>query len=145
MEELLLVKGWGPEILYGRSADEEGEEIFGIAEFLTVWGDGRLNLNTASVDAMLAAGLTDEQIEEILELRLGDDGLEGTEDDGLPDTYPLANDSRFTLQTGLVQVTSTGDIFGTQYQIETIFLLKSKDSVIVYWNEGPVKKNANTR
>jgi general secretion pathway protein K len=145
VEELLLVKGWGPEILYGREADEDGDEIFGIAQFLTVWGDGRLNLNTASVDALFAAGLSDEQIEEILELRLGDDGLEGTEDDGIPSTHPLANDSRFTLQTGLVKVTSTGDIFGTKYQIEAIFLLKSKDSVIVYWNEGPVKNDANTR
>lgn len=145
VEELLLVKGWGPDILYGRSADEDGEEIFGIGEFLTVWGDGRLNLNTASVDAMLAAGLTEEKIDEILELRLGDDGLAGTADDGLPTNYNLAGDGRFTLQTGFAKVTSIGDIFGIQYQIEAIFLLKNKDSVIVYWNEGPVNNNANTR
>ena len=28
VEELLLVKGWGPEILYGRPPDEENDEIF---------------------------------------------------------------------------------------------------------------------
>lgn len=145
VEELLLVKGWGPEILYGREADDDGEEIFGIGELLTVWGDGRLNLNTASIDAMRAANLTDEKIEEILELRMGDDGLPGTADDGLPTNYPLASGGGFTLQTGFAKVTSTGDIFGNQYQIEATFLLKDKDSVVVYWNEGPVKNDANTR
>jgi len=44
------------------------------------------------------------------------------------------------LQSTFVKVTSVGDIYGNQYQIECILLLKSKDSVVVYWNEGPVKK-----
>ena len=144
VEELLLIKYWGPDILYGKPADDESDEIYGIADLLTVWGDGRLNLNTASPDAMRAAGLSDEQIMDILEDRKGLDGELGTSDDGLPEGY-LSGDSRFKLQSQFVKVTSVGDIFDNQYQIECIMLLKNKDSVIVYWNEGPVKKDAKTR
>ncbi len=144
VEELLLIKNWGPDVLYGKPADEESDEIFGIAKLLTVWGDGRLNLNTASPDAMRASGLSDEQIMDLLEERKGLDGEFGTVDDGLPEGY-LGNDGRFKLQSQFVKVTSVGDIFDNRYQIECIMLLKNKDSVIVYWNEGPVKKDAKTR
>jgi len=41
IEELLLVKGITPEIFYGM------EDIPGIARFLTVHGDGKVNINTA--------------------------------------------------------------------------------------------------
>jgi general secretion pathway protein K len=53
VEELLLVKGWGPDILYGKEADEDGDAIFGIAKLLTVWGDGKVNLNTATTNLLL--------------------------------------------------------------------------------------------
>ncbi len=139
VEELLLVKSWGPDILYGRPADEENDEIFGIAYFLTVWGDGRLNLNSASIDAMRAAGMTDEHIAEVLDGLAGEDGERYNTDDGLTESH-LNGDSRFKLQSTYVKVTSVGEIYGNQYQIESIFLMKNKDSMVVYWNEGPVKK-----
>lgn len=138
VEELLLIKNWGPDILYGKPEDEESDAIFGIAELLTVWGDGLLNLNTASIDAMRAAGLTEEQIEEIIEARAGPDGIPGTADDGLNNLSGL-DQANFKLQSNYVKVTSIGESFGSKYQIESIFLLKNKDSVVVYWNEGPVK------
>ncbi len=138
VEELLMIKNWGPDILYGKPADEDGDAIYGIAEFLTVWGDGRLNLNTASVEAMRAAGLTDEQILDIVDLRAGPDGLPGTSDDGLTNLDGL-DASKFKLQSNFVKVTSIGESFGSKYRIESILLLKNKGSVVVYWNEGPVK------
>jgi general secretion pathway protein K len=144
VEELLLIKNWGPDILYGKPADEDSDETFAIGELLTVWGDGRINLNTATIDTLRAAGLTDEEIAQILEDRMGPDGEEGTLDDGLPPDY-AAGDSRFKLQSNFVKVTSVGEIFGNLYQIECIYLLSSKNSVVVYWNEGPVKEHKNTR
>ncbi len=41
IEEILLVRGVSPEIFYGT------EDIPGIAPFLTVYGDGKVNINTA--------------------------------------------------------------------------------------------------
>ena len=147
VEELLLVKGWGPEILYGRPADEENDEIFGIADILTVWGDGKVNLNTANTNLLLSfAEYEDWELASVFEARMGPDGEEGTLDDGIESLDEIGADpAKFKLQSDFVKVTSIGEMFDNQYQIECIFLLKNKNSSVVYWNEGPVKKNAYTR
>jgi general secretion pathway protein K len=143
VEELLLVKGWGPDILYGKPADEDTDEIFGIYDILTVWGDGKVNLNTASEDLLLSfSEYEDWELQSVFERRMGDDMEGGTLDDGIKSLDDVSADpNKFKLQSSFVKVTSVGDIFGNQYQIEAIFLQKNKDSVIVYWNEGPVKQN----
>lgn len=147
VEELLLIKNWGPEILYGKPADEDSDEIIGIADKLTVWGDGKVNLNTASADVLLSySEYEDWELEGVFEARKGEDAEENTLDDGIKSLGEVGADpNKFKLQSSYVKVTSVGDVFGTQYQIECIMLLKNKDSVVVYWNEGPVKKNANAR
>ncbi len=147
VEELLLIKNWGPDILYGRPADEENDEIIGMGDKLTVWGDGKVNLNTATADVLLSySEYEDWELESVFEARKGEDGEEGTLDDGIKSLDDVGADgNKFKLQSTFVKVTSVGDIFGNQYQIECIVALKNKDSTVVYWNEGPVKKNANTR
>lgn len=147
VEELLLIKNWGPDILYGKPADEESDEIIGIADKLTVWGDGKVNLNSASADVLLSySEYEDWELESVFEARMGEDGEEGTLDDGIKSLGEVnADGNKFKLQSDFVKVTSVGDVYGNQYEIECIVLLKDKDSVVVYWNEGPVKKDANTR
>jgi general secretion pathway protein K len=147
VEELLMVKGWGPDILYGKDADEDSDAIFGIADLLTVWGDGKVNLNTADTDTLLSfAEYEDWELESVMEARMGLDGEAGTLDDGIKNLGDVGADAnKFKLQSSFVKVTSTGDIFGNQYQIACIFLLKEKGSVIVYWEEGPPRKDANAR
>ena len=147
IEELLLVKGWGAEILYGRPGDEENDEIFGIADILTVWGDGKVNLNTANTNLLLSfAEYEDWELASVFEARLGPDGEDGTLDDGIESLEEIGADpAKFKLQSDFVKVTSVGEMFDNRYQIECIFLLKNKNSAVVYWNEGPVKKNAYTR
>jgi len=141
IEELLLVKGWGPDILYGKEADEETDAIFGIAEILTVWGDGKVNLNTASTDLLLSySEYEDWELEGVMEARKGEDGEAGTPDDGIKSLEEVGADAnKFKLQSDFVKVTSVGDIFGNQYQVECIFLLSGNDAVVVFWEEGPVK------
>ncbi len=147
IEELLLIKNWGPEILYGKPADEESDEIFGIADLLTVWGDGKVNLNTASTDLLLSfAEYEDWELESVFEARKGEDGEDGTLDDGIRSLDEVGADAdKFKLQSSFVKVTSVGELYENQYRIECVYLLKDKDSIVVYWNEGPVKKDANTR
>ena len=147
VEELLLIKGWGPDILHGKEEDEEGDAIFGIAKLLTVWGDGKVNLNTAGADVLLSyAEYEDWELESVLEARKGEDGESGTLDDGIKDLGEIGADpNKFKLQSDFVKVTSVGDMFGNQYQIECIFLLQGKSPVVAYWKEGPVDKNANAR
>jgi len=142
VEELLLVKSWGADILYGTDESEEGDAIFGIADLLTVWGDGKVNLNTASTDVLLSyAEYEDWELASVLEARWGEDGEEGTLDDGIKNLADVGADpNKFKLQSSFVKVTSVGDMFGNQYQIECIFLLQGKNSVVVYWQEGSVDK-----
>ncbi len=82
VEEFLLVKGMNREILYGNIADQErramlreenpGDRVFepgeylGIYPFLTVNGSGSVNLNTASLDVLVAVGRTDEEARAIV-------------------------------------------------------------------------------
>ena len=66
LEELLLVKGVTPELLYG---DKEHE---GIAEFVTVAGeDGAINLNTAPLPVLqaLSPEMTTELAQELIDFR----------------------------------------------------------------------------
>jgi general secretion pathway protein K len=138
VDELLLVKGWGEDILYGTEADEDGDAIFGIAELLTVWGDGKVNLNTASTDVLLSyAEYEDWELAGVEEARLGEDGAEDTLDDGIKNLGDVGADpNKFKLQSDFVKVTSVGDMFGNTYLIECIFLVSDRSAVPVYWQEG---------
>jgi general secretion pathway protein K len=68
IDELLLVKGITSELFYGT------DEIPGISDYLTVQGDGRININTA--DPLVLAALSDDldstMIEEMVGYRSND-------------------------------------------------------------------------
>lgn len=70
-EELLLVKGMTPEI-YNK-----------IKDVVTVWGDGRVNINTAPADTLRALGLPISLVNNIYRFRAGRDGTLGTSDDNI--------------------------------------------------------------
>ena len=65
LEELLLVKGITPELFYGK------DEIPGIRNYLTIQGDGAVNINTA--DPVVLEALSDDldssMIEEMVAYR----------------------------------------------------------------------------
>ena len=63
VEELLLVKGFKPEYLYG------SDEIRPLKDLITTAGDGSININTASREVMLIMGVSPEAIELIFKQR----------------------------------------------------------------------------
>ncbi|MCM8800547.1 MAG: general secretion pathway protein GspK [Candidatus Omnitrophica bacterium] len=71
LPELLLVKGFTEELL---------EKI---KPYITIYGNGRININTASKAVLLALGLSADLVERIIYFRAGKDNLEGTEDDNV--------------------------------------------------------------
>jgi general secretion pathway protein K len=139
VEELLLIKHWNEDILYGKSADENGDAIYGIADLLTVWGDGKVNLNSASTNLLLSyAEYEDWELEGVLESRKGLDGVEGTLDDGLRSIDEVnADGEKFKLQSTFLKVTSIGNAGDTAYRIEVIMQLQGSKPLVVYWNEKP--------
>ena len=69
VEELLFVQGVTPEILDW------------VSPHLTVYGSGKVNLNTADRETLKALGLSQEGVNGIVFYRAGEDNTEGTVDD----------------------------------------------------------------
>jgi len=69
LDELLLIKGF-PVSVFNT-----------VSEYLTVYGSGRINVNTASKPVLVALGLDDELSQKIIGFRAGEDTIEATEDD----------------------------------------------------------------
>ena len=74
LEELLLVKGIDKDI-YEK-----------IKNYITIYGSGRINVNTASKIILLALGINADTADAIISFRLGEDGIIGTADDNVFDT-----------------------------------------------------------
>lgn len=141
VDELLLIKGWDEEILYGTPPDSESDSpIRGIAAHLTVWGDGKINPNSASLDVLNSLAISDDLISAILDARLGPDGEENTDDDGItPQDFAamgLGDGNLFTLQPEYAAVTASGTFGGFTTRISCIFGLGRKDAVPLFWLEG---------
>ncbi|MFH0838762.1 MAG: hypothetical protein V1893_01065 [Candidatus Omnitrophota bacterium] len=76
IEEVLLVKGMNSGIFNK------------IKDYITIYGDGQININTASRPVLLALGLGKEVADKIIAFRSGIDGAEGTGDDNIFDLSP---------------------------------------------------------
>src|SRR5208283_2662064 len=74
LEEVLLVKGM----------DENSFNR--VKDYITIYGDGKVNINTASKPVLLALGLDDDLVDKILSYRYGEDGILDTADDNIFDT-----------------------------------------------------------
>lgn len=100
LSELLLVRGVTPEMYWGSASTNHSPAAFqmrvdrfgrqveapfypvGLVELFTPLSTGRININTASLMALQMIPLIDEIIAtEIIRVRSGPDGVDGTEDD----------------------------------------------------------------
>lgn len=71
LEEVLLVKGMNREV-FSR-----------IRGYITVFGSGKININTASLEVFKSMGFSDEVVDKLVSFRAGPDMLEGTQDDNV--------------------------------------------------------------
>jgi len=69
LQELLLVRGMNPEIF----------EL--VKDKITIYGEGKVNINTATKEVLMALGLDEKTAEAVLVYRAGIDREIGTEDD----------------------------------------------------------------
>ena len=123
IEELLLVKGMSREILYG-SGDEDDENIYqGVAEYLTVYGSGNININTAP--------------EVVLEVRLGAENANNIinrREEG-PLSAPVANGK---VTSSFFTIISTGANADDTIKrsVKAIIQKKNKNLETLYWNDN---------
>jgi len=67
IEEILLIEGYKPEILYGNK--EKFSDMPPLKDFLTVYSNGKININTAPKYVLLALGFDYTNISNIIEER----------------------------------------------------------------------------
>ena len=87
LDEMLLVKGMNKQ-MYNKLID-----------FVTIYGDGAVNINTASGQVLEALGLADSLVDKILSVRRGKDDIDGTADDHVfLQTYDIAAEVNTVIQ-----------------------------------------------
>jgi general secretion pathway protein K len=149
VDELLLIKGFSRRLVYGGPAPDESEQDYrGIAQHLTAWGDGRVNINTASREVLLTIPDIDEwTVDAILESRLGVDGEAGTLDDGFETLDEALNllpeleqfkDRLTTADVDYVRVVSVGHVGEVRIGIWCILKVSDRALRPVYWREEPL-------
>ncbi len=150
VDELLLIKNFSASIVYGGPAeDEDDPPLTGIAEHLTTWGNGKVNINDASREVLLTlTNIADDfWIDAIIELRKGDDGEAGTVDDGFKSVeeamslIPELAQVRGQITTRditYLRITSVGEVNGVKNVVWCIMRVKGKETLPVYWHEGPM-------
>jgi len=145
LDEILLVKG-----LTQETYDK-------LLSYITIWGDGQVNINTASRDVLCALGLPESVTDKVLSARRGKDGVDGTGDDHVFfQTFDIASEvnaitplnadearaidalnARGVLTTNSFYYTiaATGKISSrsTLNSIEAVY--SSRDDKIIYWKE----------
>ena len=71
-EDLLMVPGIDPQVLYGtfrRNRTGQLVRVGGLYHHVTLWGSGAVDVNYASIELLKAAGLSDSLIETIVGIR----------------------------------------------------------------------------
>ena len=151
VDELMLIKGFSPAIVYGGPPpDPKSAPLRGIAHLLTTFGDGKVNVNTASREVLLtltaANGkmMDDWVVADLLKYRLGDDGLPNTKDDGFDSVAEAISKSGMDSSLAdkisvadrqYVRVTSIGDVHGVESGVWAVFEVGEKKVTPIYWRE----------
>ena len=145
VDELLLVKGFDEGILYGKPAEKEEDSLIGIAPWLTTWGDGKVNVNTASREVLMTLpGIEEWVVNDIISMRDGEDGKPNTKDDGFDSVdevvsktgmNPSLKDRLTTTERKFVRIVSIGEVHGVKSGIWCILQVTDGQIVPVFWRE----------
>jgi type II secretory pathway component PulK len=145
LDELLLVKGIDRKIYEG------------LLPFVTVYGDGRVNINTASRKVLVAMGLDAGVADKVLKARRGTDNVEATGDDHIfSRTFDVASETAravilearearqidelnaknfLTTESGFYSLTSRVLSSDGGYKRTVMCVFSAFESRVVYWYE----------
>jgi len=145
LDELLLVRGFTREIF---------DKIF---DFITVYGEGKVNINSASVTVLKALGIPQDYLGVILSLRRGPDSQDDTRDDFLfPDADHMSgyldNYSELTpeqiaeinqlspawnlgAESRFFRIQSAGRLDHSSEERQILCIFQTDKGKIVYWRE----------
>ncbi len=150
VEELLLIKNFTKEIVYGGYDEEEDLYYRGIAQYLTTWGDGRVNINSAPRDVLLTLPDIEDEfwVDKLMSARLGLDNEPGSVDNGFRNLaealslVPGLEGARNRITVGgidYVSVTSVGKVDSVRYVVHCVLRVQNNEAGVVHWREGVLK------
>lgn len=137
IEELLLVKGMTPEVFES------------IKDYVTVYTDGKINLNTAPLLVLRAFGLSDQAIGTIILTRNGADNIAGTKDDVAfsnisqaqsfltdeNDKAILTNNNTFTTKSNYFRIESKGIVDKSRISAKIVCIVDKGSKKLKYYRE----------
>ncbi len=157
VEELLLVKGFTKTILFGGSLqvleEDDPVTISGIADLLTTYGDGKVNVNAAPMRVLMTLPLGDEAelvARAIIEEREGEGWIDDTGGDEEEEDYsfksvgdfsrrvpdaPGGMKSYISIDSKTYRIKSVGDVHGVKRTVWCIARYADKSLTILRWWE----------
>lgn len=145
LDELLLVKGI-TKTIYDK-----------LINYVTIYGEGRVNINTAPADVLYALGLDDTVVDKIIEVRQGKDKQEATLDDYVfSKTFDIATETNaivklLPLEIKSIDLLNQKNLLSTSSNYFTVnvkaqlmhskfsksvrAVISSRENKIVYWQE----------
>lgn len=144
LDELLLVRYVSPEV-YEK-----------IKNFVTIYGNGKININTASKPVLMALGLNEKIVDRIMLYRQGEDGIIATADDGVFTTHftivPKLSQNFAMFESEVVQLSNIVNRYlvtnSNNFMIKSkasfrdrnatveIVAVTNKNQNILYWRES---------
>lgn len=146
VDELQMIKGFDDAILYGGpSKEDDSVQYQGIAGWLTTWGDGKVNVNTASREVLLTLpNIEEDVIDRILEFRTGLDAEANTKDDGFRDIEDVIQKTGLAAELGnlittterkFLRVVSIGEVDGVRNGVWAVLQANEGKITPVFWRE----------
>jgi len=159
VRELLLVRGFSRAVLVGGSVqdeDEDGVAVPGIADLLTVYGDGKVNVNAASMRVLMSLPEVDEVIAgAIIEEREGWVDEQGQKEDSsftsvndlfarIPDLSPTLR-RYVTTSSRIYRITSVAEVGGVRKKVWCIVRHGNKQLTYLRWKEEEAPSSGRDR
>ncbi len=150
IDELLLIKGFTPEIVYGgihEEAHRDDPPMTGLTDLFTTVGDGKVNVNAASLRVLMTLPGVDEQTaQDIIRERDGAFLEDWQSDDAafrdvadFERRFPgLATElkDRIVTQADIYRISSIGEVDGVERGIETTARFARNQFVFLRWLES---------
>lgn len=145
VEELLLIKGWTKAMVFGGIPREGEDPLTGVGPLATVWGDGRINVNSASREVLLTLPTIDDVVADDIIAQRTPENTEGTIDEGYKtDNEVFARTRASPALQGVLtaaehhfmRVLIRGECQGVHSGIRCVMWNDNRRFQPVFWREG---------
>lgn len=105
LDELLFVKGITPDF------------FMKLRDFVTVYGNGMVNINTASKQVLVALGLSENTAAKIITFRAAQDAIEATADDNVFDSSDIVQKLKMGVNLSGEEILLLQEVTNTKFSI----------------------------